>query len=107
MASETEFMHTSAVQMKQEVSNDLLASYEMAGYELEKANEEYKLLAAQMKKTRQAESLLLTAYSTSGKDFEEVLRMQQLLLKYKIATATSVKNYFTAVARLEYLTATN
>lgn len=107
MVKESEFMQTSVEQMKQEVNNDLLASYEMAWFELEKATEEYELFATQMEKTQQATRLLLTAYSNSGKDFEEVLRMQQLLLKYEIATATATKNYYTAVAKLEYLTAKN
>lgn len=107
MVKESELMQTSAEQLRQEVINDLLTSYEMAWYDVAKAMDEYELFTAQMAKTRQATKLLLTGYSTSGKDFEEVLRMQQQLLKYEIATATATKNYYTAVAKLEYLTAKN
>jgi len=48
--------------------------------------------------------LLETAYSNSGKDFEEILRMQQELLKYQIATATATKAFYVALAKLDYLT---
>lgn len=102
---EAEWMQTSFQEMKQEVSNGLLASYEMAAYDLMKAEEEYELFAVQKDKTRQAAKLLLSAYSNTGKDFEEVLRMQQMLLMYQTATATALKDYFTAMAKLHYLTA--
>ena len=64
-----------------------------------------ELYDTQAKKTKQVIELLYVAYSNSGKDFEEILRMQQQLLKYEIAKATALKNYHVAIAKIDYLTA--
>ena len=104
---EAEFMQSSLQEMKVDMSNELSATYELSYFELSKAIEEYKLFASQMEKTNQASDLLMASYSNSGKDFEEVLRMQQMLYKYKINTSSAIKNYFIAKAKLDYLTAKN
>ncbi len=105
--NEAEQMQSAMQEMKKELSNTLLSSYDMSTYEMQKAQEEYNLFKSQLEKTEQLISLLLTSYSNSGKDFEEVLRMQQLSLKYQISTAAVIKSYYTAKAKLEYLTAKN
>jgi len=104
---EAEFMQSSFQEMKIDMTNELSATYELSYFELSKAIEEYKLFASQMEKTNQASDLLMASYSNSGKDFEEVLRMQQMLYKYKINTSSAIKNYFIAKAKLDYLTAKN
>jgi len=104
---EAELMQSSLQEMKKEMSNTLLSSYDISTYDLQRAKEEYDLFNSQLEKTKQLISLLLTSYSNSGKDFEEVLRMQQLSLKYQISTSAVTKNYYTAKAKLEYLTAKN
>ena len=73
--------------------------------ELEKAKQLDTLYQTQMTKTEQMIDLLYVAYSNSGKEFEEVLRMQQQLLKYQIALATSRTNFHIALAQLDYITA--
>lgn len=90
---------------KEAFANTLISGYELAWYELEKSRELIQLYVEQVKKTNQAITLLMRAYSNSGKDFEEVLRMQQELLKYQIAEATAIKTYYTALAKIDYLTA--
>lgn len=104
---ESVLMQSALSEMKREVRNELIATHEMVNYELQKSIREYELYSIQMEKTKQATSLLMKAYSNTGKDFEEVLRMQQLLLKYEIETAGATKNYFIAIAQLDYLTAKN
>ncbi len=104
---ESELMQSSLQDMRKDLNNDLISGYEMAYYDLSRALDEYKLFSSQLEKTNQASNLLMAAYSNSGKDFEEVLRMQQLNFKYKINTSTAVKNYFIAKAKLEYLSAKN
>ena len=59
----------------------------------------------QIAESQQALNLLYTAYGNSGKDFEEVLRMQQQLLKYEKMKATAMTKYHTALAKLDYITA--
>ena len=87
------------------VENQLITQFEKGYYEAEKALQLDRLYETQRKKTEQVLSLLYTAYSNSGRDFEEVLRMQQQLLKYQMAQATVKVKYFIALAQLEYITA--
>jgi len=49
-------------------------------------------------------NLLFTSYGNSGKEFEEVLRMQQQLLKYQKIRATALTQYQIAIAKINYLT---
>ncbi len=105
--------HTKETQLKQKAianyiantENSLASKYEMAWYELEKAKMLISLYQTQVNKTQQVISLLETAYSNSGKDFEEILRLQQELLQYKIAEASAIKSFYIALAKLDYLTA--
>ena len=95
-----------AIEFKKEgLKNSLFSSYETSKYQLEKEVQLSKLYNSQMEKTELMVDLLYVAYSNSGKDFEEVLRMQQQLLKYQIALATSKANFYMALAQLNYITA--
>ena len=76
----------------------------MAWYELEKSRKLMELYQRQIEKSDQVLKLLLASYSHSGKDFEEVLRIQQNILKYQIAEATAIKDYYLALAKLDYVT---
>lgn len=101
---EAELMRTSVTERKRDLTNNLLASFEMAQFEKQKAMDEYQLFHAQIRSTEQAITLLLSTYSNAGEDFEEVLLMQQTLLKYQINSASALKDYYIALARLDYLT---
>lgn len=101
---EAQFEQEAIANYKTNTENTLVSNYEMARYELDKARQLIELYNTQVSKTEQAISLLETAYSNSGKDFEEILRMQQELLKYQIATATATKAFYVALAKLDYLT---
>lgn len=90
---------------KQEIENRLVSAYEQTSYEVEKAFRLNELYDNQIVKTKQAIDLLYSAYANSGKDFIEVLRLEQQLLKYKMAKATAAKNFYVAVAKLDYLVA--
>lgn len=90
---------------KKEVANTLESEYEMARFELEQQHELLGLYRRQVQTTEQSLNLLFTSYGNSGKDFEEVLRMQQQLLKYeKLAAAAEAKTGI-ALAKIHYLTA--
>lgn len=101
---EAQLKQETIVNYKVNAENTLLSNYEMAWYELEKSRQLVLLYEEQILKTNQAISLLETAYSNSGKDFEEVLRMEQELIKYKMAIATGIKSFYVALAKLDYLT---
>lgn len=102
---EAQLIQTSLEFKKENMENTLFSTYELAWYELEKAEQLVALYNSQMIKTEQIVNLLYVAYGNSGKDFEEVLRMQQQLLKYQIALATSSTKFHVALAQLDYITA--
>ncbi|KAA3659080.1 MAG: TolC family protein [Calditrichaeota bacterium] len=89
---------------KSNLENNLLSAYDLANYKMEQAKQRHILYGEQISKTRQAIDLLHSAYGNSGKDFEEVLRMQQQLLRYEMSKATAVKEYYTAEAQRKYIT---
>lgn len=98
-------MQESYTLQKEEVSNSLIASYSMVSFKIQKQFELIQLYELQIQESKQSLNLLYSAYSNSGKDFEEVLRMQQQILKYQKLKAFAVANYSTAIAELDYITA--
>ena len=105
-AVEESQLHQQAVEYQiKATKNTLVSDYENSKYEVDKARQLDSLYESQLQKTTQILNLLYTGYSNSGKDFEEVLRMQQQLLKYEMAQATVRTQYHLAYARLTYITA--
>ncbi len=102
---EARFSQAALTAAREDYANELASQYETARFEMNRARQMAALYRSQITKTNQALDLLLSRYANSGNDFEEVLRMQQDVLKYRMAAATAVKDYHTALARLEYLTA--
>lgn len=102
---EAQLMQESYVLQKEEVSNRLISSYEVIWYKIQKQTELIVLYEAQIQESEQSLKLLFSAYSNSGKDFEEVLRMQQQILKYQRMKATALSDYHIALAELDYITA--
>ncbi|WP_370090003.1 TolC family protein [Ekhidna sp.] len=102
---EAQLMQESYSLQKEERINQLITGYEMADFDREKHLDLLQLYDEQIAEIQQVLNLLLSAYGNSGKEFEEVLRTQQQLLKYKKMKATALMNYHTAVAQLNYLTA--
>lgn len=101
---ERRLMQEMYADMKQDMSNELASMYEMAWYELEKTVQMAQLLDAQMVKTQQAIELLLAAYRNAGQDFEEILRLQQQLFRYRLEKVSAKTEHQLALARLDYLT---
>ncbi len=77
----------------------------MARFQIQQQQELINLYDEQIQETNQTLNLLFSAYGNSGKDFEEVLRMQQQLLKYEKMKAMAETMYQTALAKLNYITA--
>ncbi len=107
VAKESKLMQESFSMKKQEVINSLNANYESAWFNIERSDEEILLYKKQIEKNKRILSLLLSAYSNTGEDFEEVLNVQQKLLKYEKMLVTASAQYEIALARLNYLTAKN
>lgn len=100
-----QLMQESYALQKEDLSNKLLSNYDMTWFELQKQSEFISLYNQQIQESQQSLNLLFSSYGNSGKDFEEVLRMQQQLLKYEKLKASALVNYHIALAKIEYITA--
>ncbi len=102
---EAQLMREGYILQKEEYANTLTSGYEMAWFRIQQQSDLIALYEQQTLESEQALSLLFSAYANSGQDFEEVLRMQQQLLKYEKMKATAQVQYHIALAQLNYLTA--
>jgi outer membrane protein TolC len=102
---EAQLMQESYSLQKTETVNALNSNYEMALLDLRQQTDLISLFDQQISESEQVLNLLFTSYGNSGKDFEEVLRMQQQLLKYDRLKITAFTQYRIAQAKLNYITA--
>jgi outer membrane protein, heavy metal efflux system len=102
---ETKLIQNSLLAQKEELENNLVTSYEKSHYEMKESIHINYRCNEQENRIKQAINLLYVEYSNSGKEFEEILRMQQLSLKYSMEKITAVKKFYLALADLDYLTA--
>jgi outer membrane protein TolC len=103
--SESQHMQQAYKAMKADTQNELITEYELALYNRKKASEEIELYELQTVQTKQIVDLLVVEFSTADADFEEILRMQQQLIKYELNTIRSQKDFHVAQAKLLYLSA--
>lgn len=101
---EAQFMQESYAYQKEELANMLIADYEMTWFEVQKQEQLIWLYEQQIQTSQQSLNLLFTSYGNSGKEFEEVLRMQQQLLKYRKLRSAALTQHLVAVAKINYLT---
>lgn len=104
---QAEFMAESYEQRKINMENMLAAEMEAAEFEIREAAEILRLYNKQVESSNQVLNLLLSGYRNASANFEEVLRVRQELLKYKLAVAGAEANYLTALARIDYLSGKN
>ncbi|UBZ14412.1 TolC family protein [Flagellimonas marinaquae] len=102
---EAQLMQESYALQKKEITNTLKTNYEMAVFDIRQQTDLISLFDEQIMESEQALNLLFTAYGNSGKDFEEVLRMQQQLLKYTKLKISALTQYEIALAKFNYITA--
>ena len=70
---------------------------------LRDASRRIDLYNKQTELANQAMDILYSEYSTSGKDFEEVLRMERRLLKYSLELEKALADKQAAMAFITYL----
>lgn len=102
---EAQFMQESFKLQKENLLNSLSAEFDKTLFEISQQLKLLELYREQVTTTQQSLNLLLSSYGNSGKEFEEVLRMQQKLLQYEKLMAKAVAQYHTATARVDYITA--
>ncbi len=104
LAQEAQILKESYQLQKQELTNNLISEYEMTWFEIQQLLQQITLYQEQIHISEQSLNLLFAYYENSGKDFVEVLRMEQELLKYQKMKATALVQYHIAVAKINYLT---
>ena len=96
-------MAESYAQRKIGMENELTAELAAADYQIEQAMARLALYRKQVQSTEQVLDLLLSSYRNATADFEEILRVRQELLDYKIAVAKAEAAFHTAAAKIDYL----
>ncbi len=100
---ESDYMRQAVVKQKQDVSNQLMVSYENALKDYKDADRRVKLYQEQTSLANQALNILISQYTTEGSNFEEVLRMQQQLLDYRLKHLDALIDGNIAVAMMDRL----
>ncbi len=85
------------------VTNQLKLEYKKTNDDLNDAIRRYNLFSSQKDKSRKIIRLLLAKYTETGEDYLDVLGMQQNTIQYEINREIAVTDYFTALAKFEYL----
>ncbi|MEP6260959.1 MAG: TolC family protein [Gillisia sp.] len=100
---EAQLMGESIVEQQEAQRNELQNEYEAAIYELNSARKLLDLYNRQIESSGQANKLLISGYSNSITDFDEVLQMNQDVLMYQTQRIEAIKNGLIARSKLEYL----
>lgn len=87
--------------------NQLETQWQQAAFELEKASLELNLFKKQTEDTRLAYQLLTTAYANGQADADELLHIEQQLIRYMMENTISYTKYLNAFAALEYFNTKN
>jgi cobalt-zinc-cadmium efflux system outer membrane protein len=102
---EAELMQESYKLEKEELNNKLYGSYYRYSSDMQIQDGLISLYDKQVVTSEQTLELLYNGYSNSGKDFEEVLRVQQQLLEFQKMKLKAMVAYQTSLAQINYVTA--
>lgn len=100
---EAEYLKEATTLTRQKTENLLTMEWANAFRDWEDAERKIRLYTEQVKLVDQTINLLLTAYSSSGRDFTEVLRAQQLLLDYQMKRVNAINQQYQSLAMIEML----
>ncbi len=100
---ESELKRQAVIEQKHDVNNQLIVSYEDALKEFKSAENRVSLYQKQTALANQALDILIVQYTTGGSRFEEVLRLQQLLLGYRLKNLEALIDGNIAVAMMQRL----
>nr|WKN38607.1 TolC family protein [Tunicatimonas sp. TK19036] len=105
LRKEAELKQQAVQHRRENTVNQLSTQWASALRDLDDAIRRAALYREQSTLARQTMNLLMTSYTTNGRDFEEVLRVQQQLLDYQLRLFTAIVDQHTTVAMLEMLAA--
>jgi len=92
---------------KVKTSNQLITLFEKAMASLKNAKVSIKTQEDNIDQADQAQKVLLAAYQTSKMDFEQILEVQQLKLKFQLKMVASEKKYAIQKSTIEFLVKSN
>lgn len=102
--AETRLLQQSMELKTEAMQNSLASQYDQVWYQLEKNLSLCELYDTQLAQTQQVLNLLYAQYSQSGNDFEEVLRVQQQVLKYQQMQSSTQTQYYIALSEMNLIT---
>ena len=88
-------------------TNQLFTLYEKTMANLINAKVSVKTQSANINQANQAEKVLMAAYQTAKMDFEQLLEVQQLKLKFQLKKINALKEFALQKSMLEFLTKNN
>jgi len=100
---EADYLKEAAFQNRQKTENLLAMEWANAIRDWEEAERKIQLYSEQTELVKQNLNLLVTTYSSSGQEFEEVLRVQQQLLDYQLKRINSINQQYQSLVILEML----
>ena len=103
MVKEASFMQQSTSDQKADKINILESTYEQANRDYQDADRRIPLFNLQSDRATKAMNILQTSYQNDGKNFEEILRMERQLLKYKLELEKARADKAAAIAFIDYL----
>ena len=103
MVKEAVLMQESTETGLQEKTNVLETTFEKTNRDYKDADRRIPLYQGQSDRANKALNILQTAYETNGKNFEEVLRLERQLLKYKLELEKAYADKNAAIAFINYL----
>lgn len=89
---------------KVEVNNELEIAFKNALTALKNAKRTVSTQKENIYQAQQAEKVILATYETARLDFEQILEVQQLILKFQLEVVEATSMYFKNKAMLDYLT---
>ncbi len=104
MVKEKELLKSSISDRKKDKENQLKTAMEKAWRDYSDAVRRVSLNQRLMRVANQALNILVAQYSTAGKEFEEILRMDRQLLRYELELEKARADQNTFVAQINYLT---
>jgi outer membrane protein TolC len=103
MQSEARMMEEATGGRSADLTNKLRVAYRQFVQDLDDAERRVVLYREQEELARKTTNLLVTGYTTTGNNYEEVLRMQLKALDYGFKHIEAIADYNTAIAMAEKL----
>lgn len=105
MKNEMNYALEAAKQETTSLENELIVAYEDNIKDYKDAQRRILLNKEQIEQAEQALNILTSSFTSAGKDFEELLRMQQSIIKYRLELIKAKADLNIAVASIDYLLA--